>query len=73
MLNKMISKFIWAGKNPRARRTTLQRSNQMWALCCLTYHFTIDEMWWSIIIHEQKVGGVLAELGDDDGSMMSLR
>ena len=24
-------------------------------------------MWWSIIIHEQKVGGVLAELGDDDG------
>ena len=24
-------------------------------------------MWWSIIIHEQNVGGVLAELGDDDG------
>uniref|UniRef100_A0A671XB86 Tc1-like transposase DDE domain-containing protein n=1 Tax=Sparus aurata TaxID=8175 RepID=A0A671XB86_SPAAU len=24
-------------------------------------------MWWSIIIHEQKVGGVLAQLGDDDG------
>uniref|UniRef100_A0A671TSK6 Reverse transcriptase domain-containing protein n=1 Tax=Sparus aurata TaxID=8175 RepID=A0A671TSK6_SPAAU len=25
MLDKMISKFIWAGKNPRARQTTLQR------------------------------------------------
>lgn len=24
-------------------------------------------MWWSIIIHEQKVGGSLADLGDDDG------
>lgn len=26
MLDKMISKFIWAGKNPRVRRTTLQKS-----------------------------------------------
>ena len=25
MLDKMISKFIWAGKYPRARQTTLQR------------------------------------------------
>lgn len=39
MLDKMISKFIWAGKNPRARRATLQRSKSYGGLALPNFLF----------------------------------